>query len=60
VHGPGIELPQGVPEPPAVNLPHDVSGCLFVEYRPETERLSVRLPCGPPEEKHGRMLGFDD
>ena len=60
MHGLGVEVAEGVLEPPPINLTHDACCRFIVEDRPETERLSVRLPCGPPEEKHGRMLGFDD
>ena len=60
MHGPGIELAKGVAKPPAVDLSHDVSCGLFVEYRPEADRVCVPVPRRPPEEKHRRMLGLDN
>jgi len=60
VYGLGIELPRGVSEPSAIDLPHHVSCRPFVEDRPTAGRISVRSSPRPPEEKHRRMLRLND
>jgi len=60
VHGLGVELAEGVSKPLTIDLSDDVSCHLFVEYRPEADRVCVRVPRRAPEEKHRRMLGLDD
>ena len=60
MHGVGIELAKGFLEPPAVNLPYEVSCSLFVENRPTTDCPFVCSAFRPSEEKRSRMLGLDD